>query len=162
MHAFEPLLQTFRGYLELGMYSDANDELEKLATELKTNPLVLSARLELLVEMARWEDGALLGESLSRLWPSELEFYFKTAYCLHELKRTEEAKGTLQAAPHSIRKTALYHYNRACYETQLGNLPEAKRLLTECFAIEPRYREESLDDPDLQPIWTALGNAYLQ
>ncbi len=157
MKSVEHLLHGFRGYLELGMYSDANDELENLPTEIKTHPLVLSARLELLVEMERWEYGALLGESLSQLWPSELDFYFKTAYCLHELKRTEEAKGTIQAAPRSIRKTALYHYNLACYETQLGNLPEAKRLLTECFAIETRYREESLDDPDLQPIWASLG-----
>jgi len=106
--------------------------------------------------MSKWEDGVLLGESLIQLWPQELEFHFKTAYCLHELKRTPEAKTTLESAPLSIRNTALYFYNLACYETRLGNLDEAKCLLKECFAREPGYREESLDDPDLEPLWDSL------
>lgn len=150
------LLQPFYGYVHLGMFLDANEELEKLPNEIKTQPLVLEARLELLVEMEKWEDGVLLGQSLLELWPQELEFHFKTAYCLHELKRTKEAKMTLESAPASIRLTALYCYNLACYETQLGNLGIAKLLLQECFVKEPRYREEALDDPDLEPLWESL------
>lgn len=157
MDSIETLLEPFTGYLHLGMFLDANDVLENLPTEIKTHPIVLQARLILLVEMRKWEEGVLLGESLSKLWPQEHEFYFKTAYCLHELKRTHEAKATLESAPKSIRDTALYFYNLACYEAQLGNLDEAKRLLKQCFAKEYRYRQGALDDPDLEPLWTSLG-----
>jgi len=150
-------LEPFYGYLHLKMFHEANDELEKLPTEIKTHPMVLEARLVLLMEMDKWEEGVLLGESLIQLWPSEHEFHFKTAYCLHELNRTTEAKVTLESAPKSIRDTALYCYNLACYETQLGNLDEAKCLLKDCFARDPQYREESLDDPDLEPLWSSIG-----
>lgn len=152
----ETLLGPFTGYLHLGMYPEANEELEKLPTDIKTHPLVLEARLVLLVELERWEDGALLGDSLIKLWPLELEFYLKTAYCLHELKRSLEAKLTLESAPQTIRETALYYYNLACYESQLGNLEAAKTLLKKCFSIDPTWREESLDDPDLEPLWASL------
>jgi len=154
MNSIETLLEPFTGYIHLRMFQEANDELGNLPTELKTHPKVLEATLVLLMEMHKWEDGALLGESLIKLWPSEHEFHFKKAYCLHELKRTQEAKHTLESAPASIRDTALYFYNFACYETQLGNLNEAKRLLKECFVKEPRYRKKSLSDSDLAPLWS--------
>jgi hypothetical protein len=59
----------------------------------------------------------------------------------------------LESAPTSIRLTVLYCYNLASYETEFGNFDKAKLLFTECFVKEPRYREESLDDPDLEPLW---------
>ena len=86
------------------------------------------ARLILLMEMEKWDEGVLLGESLSKRWPQEHEFYFKTAYCLHELKRTQEAKITLESAPKSIRITALYFFNLVCYETQFGELGRRKAV----------------------------------
>lgn len=156
MDSIETLLEPFTGYFHLGMFHEANDVLEALPVELKTHPKVLEARLVLLMEMKKWEDGVLLGQSLIELWPQELEFHFKTAYCLHELWRTREAKETLEAAPSAIRDTAVFYYNLACYEAQLGNVDEAKQLLKQCFQKEPRYREEALDDPDLEPLWKSL------
>jgi tetratricopeptide (TPR) repeat protein len=152
----ESLLTPFIGYLELGMYPDANDELEKLPSDVKAHPIVLLARLELLVEMERWEDGVILGASLIKLWPQEHEFRFKTAYCLHELKRTKEARETLATAPADLLKTALFFYNMACYETQLGNLGEALLLLESCFAKDKNWRAEALEDPDLELLWDSL------
>jgi hypothetical protein len=156
MKPIQTLLEPFGGYLELGMFHQANDELENLPIELKTHPSVLHARLALLIEMGRWEDGVLLGESLCQLWPLEHEFVFKTAFCLHELKRTKEAKETLLAAPASIRDVALYSYNLACYESKLGNLQEAKRLLNQCFLKDAGFRKAALYDSDLEPLWASL------
>jgi tetratricopeptide (TPR) repeat protein len=142
----------------LKMYADANDELEGLPTKLKTHPAILLARLELLMEMERWDDGINLGQSLCGLWPDEYEFWFKAAFCLHEVKRTQEAKAALLSAPVKIRDTALYHYNLACYQAQLGNLGEAKKLLNKCFKKDKGFRQEALDDPDLKPLWDSLGH----
>jgi hypothetical protein len=67
MELLPSLLQPFYGYLHLGMHAEANDELESLPNEMKAHPLVLLGRLELLMEMQRWEDGIILGQSLCKL-----------------------------------------------------------------------------------------------
>ncbi|MEJ0000948.1 MAG: hypothetical protein WDO13_18320 [Verrucomicrobiota bacterium] len=102
------------------MDTEANDALEALPDEIKSHPLVYSARLELLVIMERWDDGVILGQSLCRQFPRQLDFWFRTAYCLHAMKRTAEARETLLSAPSAISGTPLYCYNQACYEAQLG------------------------------------------
>src|ERR1700733_9926697 len=45
----EPPLQAFVGYVELGMYEDARNELDSLPLEMQEHPMVQLARLELLV-----------------------------------------------------------------------------------------------------------------
>ena len=152
----DDLLEPFFGYMHLKMHDEANAELENLPSELLTNPTVLLARMDLVMEMKKWEEGALLGDSLCELWPSELEFWFRTAYCQHELKRTLKAKQTLLNAPPAIRETATFNYNLACYETQLGDIKEGKRLLEIAIAKNKVFREEALDDPDLKPLWDSI------
>jgi tetratricopeptide (TPR) repeat protein len=138
------------------MDQDANNVLDALPPELKSHPLVLAARLEQLMVLKRWDDGVILGQSLSQKWPQHFDFWFRTAFCLHELKRTAEAKQTLLGAPPAIRETALYCYNLACYEAQLGDRDKAKALLAECFKRDKSMREGALDDPDLEPVWDSL------
>jgi predicted Zn-dependent protease len=150
------ILEPFSGYLDLGMFLEAHDERERLPTQVKTHPAVLSARLELLMEMRRWEDAVILGHSLIKLWPVECDFYIRTAFCLHEMKRTEDARQLLLGGPDQLRTLAVYYYNLACYEAQLGNIPEAKRQLAVSTKMDARYKAESLDDPDLEPVWAGL------
>ena len=156
MKPVETLLNPFSGYILLGMYDDAHEELESLPEELKTHPLVLEARFTLLVELERWEEAAFLGESICKLCPTKLDFHFKTAHCLHQLKRTQDAKDTLLAAPHTIRETAIYWYTLACYETQLGHQDEARDLLKQCFQIDPKFRGVALEEVDLEPLWMCI------
>jgi tetratricopeptide (TPR) repeat protein len=152
----DDLLEPFDGYLALGMFMEANDELERMPNGFKAHPTVLTARLALLMEMERWEAAVILGRSLFKLWPDDTEFCIHTAYCLHELKQTAEAKQTLLDGPDALRDLAVFHYNLACYECQLGNLGEAKRRLATCFKIDRAHRAESLEDPDLEPLWRTL------
>lgn len=156
MIPFPDALESFNGYLVLGMYDDANDELERLPNELKTHPAVLSAQFDLLMEMERWDDGVILGRSLFKLWPDECSFYIRTAFCQHELKLTHDARQTLLDGPEVLRTHAVYFYNLACYEAQLGNIAEAKRQLKTCFKLDKNYKAESLDDPDLEPLWRTI------
>jgi len=53
----------------------------------------------------------------------------RTAFCLHEMKRTEEAHGTLLNGLAALRDQAVYYYNLACYKAQLCNVTEAKHQL---------------------------------
>ncbi|MEJ0000919.1 MAG: hypothetical protein WDO13_18175 [Verrucomicrobiota bacterium] len=155
--AIQALLRPFYGYLELGMDADANDSLEALPDDVKPHPLVLTAQLELLMVMKRWEDGVILGQSLCRIFSNHHDLWFRTAYCLHAMKRTAEAKETLLSAPTAISGTALYCYNLACYEAQLGRIDRAKSLLEACFTKDANMRATALDDPDLEQVWDSIA-----
>jgi hypothetical protein len=51
------ILEPFAGYIALGMYNDANNELERLPAELKTHPAVLFVGLRVeIVDQAVQED----------------------------------------------------------------------------------------------------------
>jgi tetratricopeptide (TPR) repeat protein len=154
------LVLPFFGYLELGMEDDAIDVLERLPNELKQHPVVLSCRLELLMTKKRWEDGALLAQSLAGLWPMHFDFWFRAAFCLHELKRTVEARQTLLDAPELIREEPLFSYNMACYESQLGNVSRAKELLARTIEKAPQMKAEALDDPDLAAVWSSFNEPF--
>ena len=154
----DALLDPFFGYVHLKMFDEANEVLENLPEQFRADSTVLLARLDLLMAMKLWQEGALLGESLCEMIPDELEFWFRTAFCQHELARTQQAKDTLLRAPSAIRETATFAYNLACYETQLGHLDEGKRLLKLCFGRNKAFREESITDPDLKPLWDSLEN----
>jgi tetratricopeptide (TPR) repeat protein len=154
MRDIEALLQPFVGYPELGMIDDAEKELDSFQPELENHPLFWLGRMELILARKQWAAGIALGKTLCARWPDELEFWFKTGYCQHELRQTAEARETLLTAPTAIRKSAVYYYNLACYETQLGNLTDGKRLLELSCKIDKRFRQDCLKDPDLQPLFS--------
>jgi len=52
------------------------------------------------------------------------------------MKRTREAKQTLLNGPEALHSHAVYFYNLACYEAQLGNIEEAKRQLSIAFKMD--------------------------
>jgi Flp pilus assembly protein TadD len=74
-------------------------------------------------------------------------------------KRTLEARDLLLPAASQFKKNGLIRYNLACYECQLGNLPEAKRWLAEAFALHnsKQTKLDALNDPDLEPLWQHIG-----
>lgn len=48
-------LQTAIGYLQLGMFDDANDELEELPPDQCASDEVLAIRLQIYQRLAKWE-----------------------------------------------------------------------------------------------------------
>ena len=157
MTSVQSLLEPFLAVLRLGMLPEAKDELDKLPTEIKTDPDVLEARLCLfdamsILEDQALEDGVQLGKVSLKLWPLDQRFYFLTTHFLNEQKKAQEAKEILESAPELIRDAAEFSYQLARCEAQLGNLDHAKRLLKECFAKDEIRREEFLSEPEFAPF----------
>jgi tetratricopeptide (TPR) repeat protein len=155
MNDFENELNPLAGYLELGMVEEAWQEWENLPRTVQNHPMGLLARLELLIEEERWAEGAAFGKTLCEQWPEDTVFFLKTAFCWHELKETRLARETLLFGPAALKSQALYYYNLACYETQLGNLEEGRRLLQQSFRLDKGFKEEAGEDVDLRPLWGA-------
>ena len=157
MTSVQSLLEPFFAVFRLGFLAEAKDELDKLPTEIKTQPDVLVARLcffdaKSMLDNQALEDGVQLGKFSLKLWPLDERFYFLTTHFLNEQKKAQEAKGILDSAPAWIRDAEEFSYQLARCEAQLGNLDQAKRLLKECFAKDESCRERFLSEPEFAPL----------
>jgi uncharacterized protein HemY len=54
-------LQAAEGWLELGNWSEANEELEEITPNLRAHPLVLVLRVRIYAAAGRWETALQLG-----------------------------------------------------------------------------------------------------
>jgi predicted Zn-dependent protease len=149
---FQQRLKAAIGYMNLDMTEDALQELETLPEPESQRPEVQALRTAILMRRREWDKALRLASSLCRSYPDHPSPFLDAAFCLHELKRTAEAKEVLLSGPRALRATGIFHYNMACYEAQLGNLSAARDYLGQAVRMDDRYREMALHDPDLEPL----------
>jgi len=152
-------LEAAEGWLELGNWQEANEELENIQPELRAHPYVLELRYKIFDAAGRWDMALGVAEGLMKILPENQWGYFYTAYALHELKRTQEAYDVVKAVIHKFPDHQLMHYNLACYACVLGKLKEAYRLVEIARDIPGGIdiRQQALDDPDLEPLWNQIS-----
>ena len=142
-----------QGYFELGMLDEALEELDTLPPGLQEGAEILQMRLFIHIREKRWLEALEISRTFCRLQPEETLGFIHAAFCLHELRRTAEAKAFLLAGPAALLNEATYHYNLGCYDAVLGNIEEAQAHLRTSFKLDGKFREYARTDPDLQPVW---------
>lgn len=154
-------LQAAQGWLELGDHLEAAKELESVAPELRGHPAVLKLRWGIYAAERKWEAALDTAATLIQLDPEEPIGWVHRSYALHELKRTAEARDNLLRVVDKFPISATIRYNLACYECQLGRLPQAKLWLEKAFALgDPRtMRAAAMEDRDLEPLWAEIGKS---
>jgi predicted Zn-dependent protease len=152
MKTLQQQLEPFLGYLDLQMFDEAMAELDALPSEFQEHELVGLGRLDVLLGLKKWDETVELGQTLCARLPQVETFFIHTAFAYHELRKTREAKQTLLSGPSSLQRQAVYFYNLSCYQAQLGELPEARKSLGRCFILDPEFRNDATDDPDLKPL----------
>jgi tetratricopeptide (TPR) repeat protein len=142
------------GWLELGLPSDAAEELENISPGAAEHPLVLMVRWRVLAALEEWEECFTIGKKLVEIDPDEAFGWIHRSYALHELKRTREASEWLAPALSKFPEEELVAYNLACYACQLGELEEAKALLKTCVERSDAkvIKARALEDPDLAAL----------
>jgi len=162
MNAIEPPdsfhLRAAEGWAELGDLAEAQVELGLVAAELQTHPAVLALRWEILTSLRDWSGALEAAAAMIQVAPNEPAGWFNRSYCLHELKRTQEARDNLLRVVDSFPLSATMRYNLACYECQLGRLDQARIWLRKAFGLgDPgEMKNQALRDPDLEPLWPEL------
>jgi tetratricopeptide (TPR) repeat protein len=144
------------GYVELGMYLDANAELEKIDAFNRASPEVLALRMSIYCGLEKWELMAELARRLTEFEPDNPQWPVSLAYATRRAISIEAAKETLLNAERKFPKEAVIKYNLACYFCQLGGLDMAKEYLRRAFKINPDWRLVVLDDVDLEPLWANI------
>ena len=148
----EKTLVAAQGYTELGMFDDALGELDTLPGTALRNPTVIELRLGILMRARRWADALTVGRRLTSACPKQNLGYIHTAFCLHELGQTDEARAVLLTGPETLHTEPTYHYNLACYECHLGNMDLARVHLDRSFQLDKKFRDFAKSDPDLQAL----------
>jgi tetratricopeptide (TPR) repeat protein len=109
-------------------------------------------RLIVLMQAQRWKDALESGQQLIEAAPERNIGYIHTAYCLHELGRTREARTVLRDGPRTLETEAVYHYNLACYDCCLGDHDGARAHLDRSIQLDKKFRDYAKTDPDLAPL----------
>jgi len=141
-----------QGYLELGMESDALVELDELEEPLRSHPDAGRLRVQILLQAERWRECVEICKDLWDGTSATAAMRLHGAYCLHELKRTEEARDLLLSAGDLLGTDPTFHYNLACYAAVLGDSAEARDRLAAAFDLDPDLIEMSKTDPDLDSV----------
>jgi len=148
-------LEAAEGWIELGNFSEASEELAKISPEFHAHSAVLALRIMLYGKQKQWEPCIPIAESLIAIDPNCPSSWISRSFALHELKRTQEAFDLLLQATDRFPDEETIRYNLACYCAQLGRLEDAKAWLHKAYDIgdETTIKLRALDDPDLQPLW---------
>lgn len=146
-----------QGYVELGLYAEAQGELSLLPPDASVRPDV--TELVILCRMGEhhWDQALGLARKLCMDEPTEPGGFIHAAYCLHELGRTEEALDLLTKGPDTLRAKPVYYYNLGCYHARLGHIDEALKLLEQSFEMDGALRSHARKDPDLAELRSALA-----
>jgi len=155
-------VQAAQGWLELGNPNESRAELDKVASDLRLHPEVLKIRWELFAAEKEWRLALEVAKALIIAEPDEPLGWVHKSYCLHELKRTDEARDNLLKVVQEFPISATMLYNLACYECQLNNLAEARRWLDRAFRVGNRkqMKASAVQDPDLEPLWKEIAEKY--
>jgi len=146
-----------RGFLALGLLAESSRELGKIARKDRSLPIVLATRIDLHTQEKRWARAIAAAEELTRKIPEMEAGWIGWAYALRELNRIEEALALLTRAETQHRhRSALVHYNLACYLSLLGDRTKATARLKRAFRLDPAFKNESLHDKDLEPLWNDI------
>ena len=147
-----------QGWLELGSHVEASEELQKLTPRLRAHPYALELSWQTYAAAKKWDAALDIASTLTQLLPEHPFGWIHRSYCLHELKRTQEARDELLPVVGGFPDEAIMRYNLACYECQLGRLEDAKLWLQQAFKIgDPsKIKLMAMNDPDLEPLWNVI------
>jgi Flp pilus assembly protein TadD len=144
------------GWLELGSGREAAAELEAVSPALAQHPVVLQLWYQIHAQAHRWDLASEAASSLARATPEDPQAWTNLAYATRRKPGggLPPAKEILAAARQRFPSEVLIAYNLACYECQLGNLPQARDLLRQAFKLgnSTELKNMSLQDPDLEPL----------
>ena len=91
--------------------------------------------------------------------PENIRVWIALGWCHKRTGRIDLAIEALETAMAADPEEALIRYNLACYSCQLGYLNEARMWLEWAFDLagKQEVRWKALEDKDLEPLWTKIG-----
>lgn len=164
MHLLEPpdthFLSAAIGWLELGVYAEAEAELNRISAEQQSHPDVLEVRWVILAQTKRWDIALQIARALLKSAPDRSSGWLHQAYSLRRTAKDglQLAWEALLPAYQKFPREATISYNLSCYACQMENLDEARVWFRRALRVgdKAKIKEMALDDPDLRPLWEEI------
>jgi tetratricopeptide (TPR) repeat protein len=145
------------GYMQLGLFLEANEELENIDPFNRGAPEILALRVEIYSALGKWDLMTEVARVLVEFEPNEPQWRVSFAYATRRFESLEAARDILLVAESKFPNEAVIKYNLGCYAAVMGDLQGAKEYLKRCFAIDLEWRVQALEDQDLQPLWDSIS-----
>lgn len=151
-------LQAAEGWIGLGNYPDANDELEQIAAASRAHLDVLQLRWRIYANAEKWDACLDIATALTTMTPERWFGWIHRAHTLDKLGRTLEAKDLLLSVVNDFESNSTIPYHLAQYCAKLGQIDLAKQWLGKALLAADgmeavnRLRKRALEDPDLEPL----------
>jgi tetratricopeptide (TPR) repeat protein len=147
------------GWLGLGDWASANQELDKISPRSCAQPIVLQSRYQVYAAAKQWAMAAGIARALTVLDPDSAFGWIDWAYALYEQERVQDARSVLLSVAEKFPQEYLIRYSLACYACHLGYLKEAFEWLEKAISLanSKEVKQMVLNNPDLQPLWDQMG-----
>ncbi len=145
------------GWIELGVTTEAEAELQRISAEQQSHPDVLEVRWVILAQSKRWEKALAIARALLKGAPNRSSGWLHQAYSLRRVSKNglQRAWDSLLPAYDKFPREPTIAYNLSCYACQMEQLEEARAWLKRAIKIgnKQKIKQMALDDLDLQPLW---------
>lgn len=140
------------GYMQLGMYADAEAELFGVDAVHRFSPEVLAVSVELYHQCKDWHKLSEAAESLIDANSANPGAWVSAAYALRRLKGIYAAKMKLLEALTLHPSEPTIQFNLGCYSAQLGEFDEAECYVRSAIGLDPAFKKIAQEDEDLEPL----------
>jgi lipopolysaccharide biosynthesis regulator YciM len=145
------------GYLALGLHDEAAEALDEITGEERDATPVLVMLLGVHNERGDWARAAETGAVLCEREPRVAGFWIQWAYATRRHASIEHARTILLRGLGMHPREAIFHFNLACYEAQLGHLDDARSFLETACHLDATFTDLARSDADLEPLHKELG-----
>lgn len=152
---FSRHLSAAQGYLELGMFTEAENEVEKIGPEDKIRPEVIGFRVQLYIAAEKWEAGYVVARQMVGVETENVTWWHSLCMCARYSQSVRVAENIAFRALQIFPNDALLQLNLAIYACVQGRIAEAKLRLRAAIALNEKMRLIALKCRDLEPVWKA-------
>lgn len=119
-------LRAAAAYIELGMFDEAQTEMEQIDPSCRLLPELLATRIPLYRVLEKWDLIAIVARKLTEWNPEEPRNFVDWADAIWHTESVCAAHAILRRAAGLHPTDRTIQFNLACYEAQIGNLERAK------------------------------------
>jgi len=140
------------GYLTLGLKTEAAEALAEITGPDRDATPVLAMGMAVQCERADWIAASRVGAVLCDREPNVPGYWIQWAYATRRHAGLTQAREILMRGVGLHPREAVFHFNLACYEAQLGHLDDARAFLETACGLDESFTELAKTDEDLVPL----------